>query len=135
MVFQFGPFFKLLLIQLKRVSTGLLTHLRWRVSEDVCLKYTPLGMLRRSCSFSQEANDAFSASVIFLLVPGVSGGTCVGISETPSKSNISTLAHALGTAKCVHTKLANHSKCLSLKQYIENRKRSSVCIEHFFLFI
>lgn len=40
----------------------------------------PLGTPRRNCSFSQEAKVAFSASAIFLLVPGVSGGTCDGMS-------------------------------------------------------
>lgn len=46
----------------------------------------PLGTPRRSCSFSQEAKVAFSASAIFLLVPGVSGGTCDGMSVTIQKS-------------------------------------------------
>ena len=42
----------------------------------------PLTMFSLNCSFSHEAKDAFSASVIFLLVPGVRGGTWVGISGT-----------------------------------------------------
>jgi hypothetical protein len=51
-------------------------------SELVDFVDSPLTMFSRSCSFSHEANEAFSASVIFLLVPGVSGGTWVGMSET-----------------------------------------------------
>ena len=42
-------------------------------------------MLRRICSFSHDAKEAFKASVIFLLVPGVSGGTCAGISATEGR--------------------------------------------------
>uniref|UniRef100_A0A8D8WGL2 Uncharacterized protein n=1 Tax=Cacopsylla melanoneura TaxID=428564 RepID=A0A8D8WGL2_9HEMI len=38
------------------------------------------------CSFSHEANEALRASVIFLLVPGVRGGTWVGISSEFSVS-------------------------------------------------
>ena len=49
----------------------------------------PFGISRRTCSFSQDANDALRASVIFLLVPGVKGGTCVGISETEKEINVS----------------------------------------------
>ena len=45
-------------------------------------RHSPLVMLRRTRSFSQEAKEASRASVIFLLVPGVNGGTCAGISET-----------------------------------------------------
>lgn len=41
----------------------------------------PLVIFRRSRSFSQDAKEASRASVIFLLVPGVNGGTCAGISE------------------------------------------------------
>ena len=37
-------------------------------------------MLCLSLSFSQEAKEALRASVIFLVVPGVSGGTGAGIS-------------------------------------------------------
>ena len=44
--------------------------------------YSPLVILRRTRSFSQEAKEASRASVIFLLVPGVNGGTCAGISVT-----------------------------------------------------
>ena len=42
-------------------------------------------MPRCSCSFSQDANEALRASVIFLLVPGVSGGTCAGMSAINNK--------------------------------------------------
>ena len=45
-------------------------------------RHSPLVMLRRTRSFSQEAKEASRASVIFLLVPGVNGGTCAGISAT-----------------------------------------------------
>lgn len=44
------------------------------------LTYSPLVMFNLSCSFSHDAKDALSASAIVLFVPGVSGGTCVGIS-------------------------------------------------------
>lgn len=46
----------------------------------------PLVIFRRSCSFPHDANEAFRASVIFLFVPGVRGGTCAGISA--KKKNI-----------------------------------------------
>lgn len=39
-------------------------------------KHLPLVILYDCTSFSQDANDAFSTSVSFLLVPGVSGGIC-----------------------------------------------------------
>jgi hypothetical protein len=39
-------------------------------------------MFNLTCSFSHDANDAFSASAMVLFVPGVSGGTWVGISAT-----------------------------------------------------
>lgn len=42
-------------------------------------------MFNRSCSFSHDAKDALSASAIVLFVPGVSGGTCVGISAKKNK--------------------------------------------------
>jgi len=51
----------------------------------------PLVMFRRSRSFSQDAKEASRASVIFLLVPGVNGGTCAGISRkrtTPSLNKL-----------------------------------------------
>lgn len=50
----------------------------WDYAHKFCL---PLGIPRRSCSFSQDAKVALSASAIFLLVPGVSGGTWDGMSE------------------------------------------------------
>lgn len=45
----------------------------------------PLVILRSCTSFSQDANDAFKTSLIFLLVPGVSGGICDGTSENKTK--------------------------------------------------
>ena len=41
-----------------------------------------------SLSFSQDAKDAFSASVIFLAVPGVRGGTGAGKSVIQNKKLI-----------------------------------------------
>lgn len=43
-------------------------------------KDLPLVMFNLICSFSHDAKDALSASAMVLLVPGVKGGTCVGIS-------------------------------------------------------
>lgn len=40
----------------------------------------PLVILNNCTSFSQDAKEAFNTSVSFLLVPGVSGGICVGAS-------------------------------------------------------
>jgi hypothetical protein len=40
------------------------------------IKYIPLVILYDCTSFSQDANDAWSASLSFLFVPGVSGGIC-----------------------------------------------------------
>lgn len=49
------------------------------------VRYLPLGIFLFIWSFSQEAKEAFRASVIFLFVPGVSGGTCAGLSATEKK--------------------------------------------------
>lgn len=46
----------------------------------------PLGILWRSISFSHVTKVAFKASVIFLFVPGVKGGTCAGKSEKKNRS-------------------------------------------------
>lgn len=52
--------------------------LRWK--DESRISVWPLFMFKRSRSFSQDAKTASRASVIFLLVPGVNGGTCAGIS-------------------------------------------------------
>jgi len=53
-------------MQLKFINLGI---------KMVNITNLPLTMFSLNCSFSHEAKDAFSASVIFLLVPGVRGGT------------------------------------------------------------
>lgn len=48
----------------------------------------PLVILWNCTSFSQDAKDALSTSVSFLLVPGVNGGIWEGTSVRREKSNL-----------------------------------------------
>lgn len=77
-------------------DTIILIKLMWAILEnnhkEVYIKSNenkswPLVIFRRSRSFSQDAKEASRASVIFLLVPGVNGGTCAGISRKKYKED------------------------------------------------
>ena len=49
--------------------------LTMKIKKLVIKTNSPLVIFKRTCSFSQDEKDAFKASVIFLLVPGVNGNT------------------------------------------------------------